>query len=418
MIDIHAGRWAIALSVAASVLLAPAPNAARSGQQNQALRAGTDLVVIDVQVVTRDGDPVSDLQVADFDVQIGGSSRRVLHAELVRYVPSQAGAPPTPDRAGAALPPLAADPPAKPRRLYILAVDESSFSVLSVLAWREAIKRFIERLEPEDFAGLYAYPVGGPLVQLTQDHSAVLSGADKIVGRLDPPMLRYHMSLSEMADIRAGDKDVARRVAERECARSEIMWCTDFDVPREAQAFAMEVEARMSQSIGGLRTLMRSLRHLPERKTVLVISGGLFTTDRIGGLGARGDVSELISAVGQEANEANINLYVLHLDRNFIEMFSPRVRTLPSMLRDVELLGMGLDRFAGIAGGALIRVQAGSGDYAFERVLRETSAYYLVGVEPAPADRDGRPHHVTVKVKRGGTVVRNRAWVTVPKPRS
>jgi hypothetical protein len=94
-------------------------------------------------------------------------------------------------------------------------------------------------------------------------------------------MLRYHMSLSEMADIRAGDKDVARRVAERECARSEIMWCTDFDVPREAQAFAMEVEARMSQSIGGLRTLMRSPA-IRERRPCR--QRRLLYDDRIGGL--------------------------------------------------------------------------------------------------------------------------------------
>ncbi|HUF46419.1 MAG TPA: hypothetical protein VMM93_01325 [Vicinamibacterales bacterium] len=205
---------------------------------------------------------------------------------------------------------------------------------------------------------------------------------------------------------RRRDEEVIRRVAERECARPAE--CIPRDLPEEAKAYAHQVELRVAQSIGGLRTLMRSLRSVPERKTVVVVSGGLFGGDVIGG---RGDGGDLLSAVGHEAAHANANLYVLHLDRNFIEMFSPRVRALPWMLRDIELLGLGLDRFAG---GELIRVQAGTGDYAFERVLRETSAFYLLGVEPASNDRDGRPHRVTVRVNRRDAVVRSRAWVVIP----
>jgi hypothetical protein len=220
------------------------------------------------------------------------------------------------------------------------------------------------------------------------------------------------MSLAEMVDITRGDLEVTRRVAERECTeRWDLKWCIDRGVPAEALAYATHIEMATTQSIGGLRTLMRSLRDLPERKTVVVISGGLFATDQIGG---RGDVSDLISAVGQEAARANASLYTLHLDTKFIEMFSPRARALPSMFRDLNMWAMGLERFAGIAGGELIRVQAGTGDYAFERVLLETSAYYLLGVEPAPSDRNGRVHHVTVKVARRDAVVRSRAWVVVP----
>jgi len=47
-------------------------------------------------------------------------------------------------------------------------------------------------------------------------------------------------------------------------------------------------------------------------------------------------------------------------------------------------------------------------------VLRETSAYYLLGVEPATADRDGRPRELRVKVHRRGVSVRSRQWVVIP----
>jgi VWFA-related protein len=385
---------------------------AAQAPQRPTFRAGTDLVLVDAQVVTRSGEPVTGLGPDDFEVEFGGSRRRVVSAEYIRYGSTATLVSDRVDGSAPVTTAPAAEVAATPRRLYILTVDESSFSPLAAMAWREAIKRFIERLQPGDLAGLYAYPLGGPLVPLTLDHQAVLAGADRVAGRLEPPLVRYHMSLAEMVDITRGDLEVTRRVAERECTeRWDLKWCIDRGVPAEALAYATHIEMATTQSIGGLRTLMRSLRDLPERKTVVVISGGLFATDQIGG---RGDVSDLISAVGQEAARANANLYTLHLDTKFIEMFSPRARALPSMFRDLNMWAMGLERFAGIAGGELIRVQAGTGDYAFERVLLETSAYYLLGVEPAPSDRNGRVHHVTVKVARRDAVVRSRAWVVVP----
>ena len=69
---------------------------------------------------------------------------------------------------------------------------------------------------------------------------------------------------------------------------------------------------------------------------------------------------------------------------------------------------------AGYAGGAVARVHGTSPDPAFDRVLRETSGYYLIGVEPADADRDGEAHPIRVRVKRGGAQVRNRTFVTIP----
>jgi VWFA-related protein len=390
------------LVAAAGVLAAQTP-------QRPTFTARTDVALVDVQVVTNHGEPIVDLGLEDFTVELDGNRRRIASVELVRYDQPVAAAPGTSPPAGLDGPASAAPP----RRQYILAVDESSFSTMAALAWKAAIQRFVERLQPGDLAGLYAYPVGGSLVPLTDDRSAVLDGVDGVVGRLELPVLNHQMSLSEVADITAGDREVAERVAERECPRAEFRYCRDFEIPREAAAFAREMEVNVAQSIGGLRTLMRSpaLRDLPGRKTVVVVSGGLLQSDRIGG---RMDMNHEITVVAEDAASANINLYVLHLDSSFIEMFSPRNRIGLAVLRDGTLQNLGLDRFAGMAGGELIRVQAGTGDYAFDRVLRETSAYYLLAVEPDERDRDGRPHKVRVQVNRRGAVVRSRAYVVVP----
>jgi hypothetical protein len=137
-------------------------------------------------------------------------------------------------------------------------------------------------------------------------------------------------------------------------------------------------------------------------------------SDRVG---ARPDVGGLISELGRQAARVNAILYVLHLDNSFIDAFSAKGGgARPSVMRESGVLGAGLDRMAGTAGGALIRVEAGTGDYAFDRVLRETSAHYLLGVEALPVDRDGELHTINVRVNRRNTDVRHRRFVVIPRP--
>jgi hypothetical protein len=62
-------------------------------------------------------------------------------------------------------------------------------------------------------------------------------------------------------------------------------------------------------------------------------------------------------------------------------------------------------------------VQAGTGDDAFRRVLRETSAYYLLSVDVDASDRNNRAQTIRVKTTRRNAVVRHRAWATVPTAR-
>ena len=89
-------------------------------------------------------------------------------------------------------------------------------------------------------------------------------------------------------------------------------------------------------------------------------------------------------------------------------------RNVSSLFRDSGMFATGLEMVAGAAGGDVLRVQGATPDKAFDRILRETSAYYLVGVEPADADRDGKTHYIRVKVKAKGALVRSRTVVVIP----
>lgn len=392
-----------ALPLVVSVLFgAVLPSAQQPGQPP--IRSGVELVLVDVQVVDRQGRPLESLGPEDFEVSLDGKRRRVVSAEVVRHAAiGEAGGTagePAADRSRAL---------AQGRR-FILAVDEHSFRPASARAAMQAAGRFIDQLQPIDLVGLYAYPTGALYSDLTDDHAAVRRMIDKVTGLLDLPMNWYNLSKSEVVDIASGDRDALTRVRARECRPGDST-CSR-SIQNDAISLAGYFEMQVAQSLGGLRNLVRGLAGLEGRKTLVIVSGGLFTSDRGGG---RVDMGAEIQNVGREAAAANTNLYVLHLDSSFIDAFSERRGPSPTLFRDSNALAAGLERIAGAAGGALIRVQAGTGDSAFARVLLENSAYYLLGVEPEPADRDGSSHMIRVRVRARGATVRSRTSVTVPR---
>jgi hypothetical protein len=245
---------------------------------------------------------------------------------------------------------------------------------------------------------------------LTNDHASVKQLVEKVTGLLDLPLNRFDLSKSEVIDIASGDLDTLNRVALRTCVQGDST-CRR-SIQNDAVSLAGYFEMQVTQSLGGLRHLVRGLAQLQGRKTLVIVSGGLFTSDRGGG---RVNMGSEIQYVGREAASANANLYVLHMDSSFIDAFSTERGPSQTLFRDSNALASGLEMIAGAAGGASIRVQAGTGDSAFDRVLLENSAYYLLGVEPDAADRDGEPHRIQVRVRVRGATVRSRATVTVPR---
>jgi VWFA-related protein len=310
-----------------------------------------------------------------------------------------------------------------------MATDAESLAIGTAKRMMDAARAFLDRLQPNDLVGLYTYPTG-PVLNPTTNHDSIAQGLTNTIGLR--PMLpnRYNLAPSEIIDIMA---DVAAspanlptesnmfnvtetteaigRVQQRECP--DDVTCP-LKIRQEAAELALHYEGLATQSMSSLRRLISALGRVPGRKTPLLLSGGFVVGDRPGG---RPDVGELASVMGLEAARANTALYVLHVDTSFLEMYSADTGRADSFTssRDTMVRRSWLDEFSSSSGGALFRVTSGAGEYAFDRVLRETSAYYLLGVEPAESDRDGRTHTLKVKVRRDDTTVRNRTVVVIPR---
>ena len=385
----------------------------------QTFRGAIDLIAVDVQVVDKDGHPVTGLGPEKFDVAIGGHQRRVVSAVLLdanrtnRVTPGQTPAEP----AGTAT--TVSPAPGLPAgRLIILAIDCQSFNVAVSRGLATAARGFVQRLQPTDFVGLYAYPFG-PKLDPTTDHASVMRALDTVTGQFIDPSEEFHLKPAELVDMSARtppsrktgrDPFSPASVAQSLCSDPECLARLQVEVAAAVRYYETQGQA----SIEMFRTLLRNLGSIPGRKTVVLVSAGQVTSDIVGG---RPDVGEIGIEVGRSAARANVSVYTLFIDQNLLTGNSAENRsnhyTMSS--RDSNILGRWLDEFSGAAGGALMKVLAGNGEVAFDRILTETSAFYLLGVEPTDADRDGRAHDIKVKVNQRNVTVRARASVVVPK---
>jgi VWFA-related protein len=376
-------------------------------EQRPTFRAATDVLVVETQVVDSEGRPLLTLGPDAFEVTVGGKRRTVVSADLVRYAPGEGPAstvatPASAPRPGVPLP--------EAGRLFIIAVDEHSFTDKNLLPMMEQARRFLDKLQPQDHVAVFGFPTSRTFVQPTRDRAVVKAALGPALGVRTPPDSSYNLSPSEIIDLSAGDKEVHSRVIERECSEQRICPAA---ILMEAKFLGSYLEAQTRQSMNGLKALFGSLAPIPGRKTIVLLSGGLLSSDRIGG---HPDVSTPTRDAGKYAADANASLYVIHSDSHFADMMSVskgRGARAPN-IRDTAQMAEGLDYVAGSANGHLINVSAGTAEYAFDRVLRETQAFYILGVATEPADRDGKVHFIDVKVKQSkGVKVRHRTSMVI-----
>ena len=76
-------RWIGILLLATVALAVPAAQEPQSSQQ-PVFRSGVDSVTVDVSVVDRDGNPITDLTAADFEIREAGKPQAVTTFKLVQ----------------------------------------------------------------------------------------------------------------------------------------------------------------------------------------------------------------------------------------------------------------------------------------------------------------------------------------------
>ncbi|HJR61883.1 MAG TPA: VWA domain-containing protein [Vicinamibacterales bacterium] len=386
------------LAIIGLMLAAHAPHPVQDPPQP--LKSGVELVLVDAQVVDRKGEHITGLKPEQFRVSIDGRSRTVVSAELID---ANTGLP----RGGPASSPARAAMP----NIYVLAVDQGSFRPVNAPSVIYAARELLKRAKPNDYVGMMSFPAPGVVIHPTRERAQLEAAIPRLVGFSALKQMRqYQYSLSDAIDVAARDRDALQRVVQRNCQAGDMLCPTTVEQEMNETISILELQA--ARSLAGLRDVVAGVKGITGRKTVVVLSAGIPTGDRSG---ARMYMRSDATQAGKEAAAAGILLYTLHLNSAFLDQFSPDAPSVAqTAMREASVYARALDVFNGTAGGTFMEVNT-SADSAIDRMMRETSAYYLLGVEVQEADRDGQSHRIQVKVDARGANVRSRASFVIPK---
>jgi len=415
-------RLAVVLFLAASApSLSPRAMIAQAPEQPP-FKAGVEAVTIEVSVADAQGRPVADLGAGDFTVTVAGRPRRVVSASY-----SGAGTSGAVANEGL-LPPVSTndDVPAV-GRMVVFVVDQTTLDHTEVRQVGDAAQRFTSRLTPADRSALVLMPVGAG-IPFTADHARVQQALVQANGLATITTEVRNLGVEEIRAIASGDFLTLNNVAARECFdRPTLVGPTPTSQagqggsstggvgPPQANAPSafdstdsctrqIEAEARTGwqqlrnstlASLNALHTVLARLKAFNGDKIVILISGGWPLDTR--------DGNTELQPVATAAAEARATIFAMFAPKT--EGAAERRSISNTPIADLSIRRWPLETLAGMTGGDAYRVDAGASD-VFDRLARETSAYYRLGVERDPSDLDGKSRPLTVGVARRGVKVR------------
>jgi VWFA-related protein len=359
-------------------------------------RSGVEVMEVDVTVVDGSGMPVRDLRAPEFSVMVDGQPRRVLSAEFI----SESSGPGT-QVVAPRDPYVSNNTDRRPGRLILLAIDRNNIDTHSLRGAIAALKSFVNGLGSDDRISLVTVPPPGPAVEFTTNRAQILDAISRIIGMDDPLQGRFNISAYEALTFENRTNPmVTQRLLARVCGDTDPMTMSpcDRDVEQEAATLASQIRQTTNESVSGFASLLKNLREVEGPKSLIILSQGLMLE------GAQGEATSLANL----AAEARVNVNVLMFDTPIGTASQSRISE--TISQDRDLREAGLETLASRSRGSLFRVVANP-QYVFERLRSEISAHYMLGVEPAERDRDGKPHQIRVEVRRKGVQVRARRQV-------
>jgi VWFA-related protein len=435
---------AIAVAAASVTLLAAGgavlAEPQRGAEQPPVFRGGIDVVTIDVGVVDKQGLPMRGLTAADFFVTVDGKPRRVVSAEFVdrsAILPADLGAADA-DR-------VSTNEGGHVGRLLAFVVDQSTLDIAAVRRVADDASALFSGLTFADRSALTVLPTG-PRVGFTWAHDRVRAALQRTAGTGRPSATWEHGTLAEARDIASRSSFALSAVGERVCGPGSVsgfgsaqpfggqggtstpgpggtgttptgpatggsgaagrtpgnlsgfgMNACVRDLQTQADTVWRTVEITSLSSLAALRQMFRELERTPGDKTIVLISGGWPL--------AQNDEVSLLSLVAEDAAAARATLFTIFVPGSTVSADRGPMSRSPGT--DTFVYAGPLENLAAMTGGISYRAEISAAP-AFERIMRELSAQYRLGIEKTPVDLDDEIRRVKVQVRRSGARVRAR----------
>jgi len=405
----------------------------QSKDQEDVVRISVTLVQVDVSVTSRDGKHITDLKPEDFEIYEDGRRQQITNFSLVTSNTPVAGAtrrsrseksrdklaPPVP---GSNL------RPEQVTRTIALVADDLGLSFTSAVTVRDALRKFVdEQMQQGYLVAIIRTGAGmGALQQFTSDKRQLYAAIDRV--RWNPA---GRAGISAFAPIQNSSVNPgANSDAAIESLGGGGGNLSNRRAGNEDSAAQLRDDIFAVGTLGALNFIVRGLRELPGRKSVILFSDGipLYTRET-----TNFRVLDALRRLTDLANRSSVVIYsidargLVYLGPTAADDFSgaefqgdasqsraEKIEQSMTERRDQFISSQeGLNYLAYNTGGFSIR-NSNFLELGVERVLRDQESYYLLGYIPEESTfktEEGRRkfHKISVKVKRPGARVRYRS---------
>ena len=380
-------RTVVLLALVAAVQQTPPPQ--DPAQKPLTFRTRIDSVSVDVTVTDRQGKPVTDLTPADFEVREAGKVQTI---DTFKLIAADVAEPATPLRDITSFSDQAREVADDRNRIFLIFLDDYHVRQSNSMRVREQLARFVSNLGSRDLVAVL-YPLTPvAAATFTRNHSSTAGAIMNFWGR------KYDYSPKNLYEERY-------------------------------QGLPPEQQERMRNDLTlfGLEQACIFLGTLREgRKTLLFVSEGLSGT-LPAGTNVQGTIvkpmggqsqsqsffasTQLLSQMQQvfaAAGRANTSIFTL--DPRGLATSEFDISDTVRYEQDKAVLQESMDSLRVLADQTDGRAIVNRNDPIpeLQRMMRELSAYYLLGYTSTVAPRDGKFHQIQVRVKRPGLEVRAR----------
>jgi VWFA-related protein len=374
--------------------------------QQPVFRAGINFVRVDVIVTDKNGNPVADLKPEDFEVTEQGKPQKVETFKLISLdggLMAAVDAPPREIRTDADEENEAARDDV---RLFAIFLDDYHVRLETSLAARQQVARFVEtQLGPSDMVGLM-YPLESTAsVRMTRNHAAIMKGLQQFRGRKYDYTPRNEIE-ERYAYYPTEQVERIRNQVSLSALKALIMHMGTLKEGRKAlillsEGYTNMLPPQMRDPIAALPGVGNPASRDPNAGADSLIE------DRAA-FSANSDMAMDLRDVYDTANRNNTAIYAVDprglttgefgIDQNI----GSRVdRTyLNSTMETLRTLALETD------GRAI--VNRNDLTVGMKQIVRDSSAYYLLGYNSTFTATDGKFHEIKVRVRRPGIQVRAR----------
>ena len=397
-------------SAAPDAAIAAAKAAARQNN-GFVIRVQTNVVLVDVRVADKKGQPVTDLSLGDFRVFEDGVEQRISsfsveNVEELARAGEVNGAPPTIDLGK--LPPTVTvsdvNKLTQNHRMIVLFFDLSSMQVDDLLRAVKSSENFIRKqLTPADLVAVATYSSDLRVAQnFTNDR-------DELHKAIEAIRVGESSSLADQGETGAagGSSATGEEIVTQDTSEAFTPDETEFNI------------FNTDEKLAALESLADLLRGVPGRKSIIHFSSGVERT------GIENQAQ--LRATTDAANRADVSFYTVDArglvglppggDASSASPSGTAAYTASAFASQLSSLEGGRETLASLALDTGGRTYYDINDFgqAFTGVQQDNSTYYLLGYSPSNAKSDGRFRRIHVEVKRPGVRIQGRPGYYAPK---